>query len=66
MVDRMKERDRPAGNQLATICSLYEYNCSLENRARFMREVVKDVREAVSRNLGLILRLYLDERIGNF
>ncbi len=42
-----------------------EYGGSLENRARFVREVVEDVREAVGDTMGITLRLSLDEIIGN-
>ncbi|KHA50183.1 Trimethylamine dehydrogenase [Sulfitobacter geojensis] len=42
-----------------------EYGGSLENRARFVREVVEDVREAVGDTMGLTLRLSLDEMIGD-
>ncbi len=41
-----------------------EYGGSLENRARFVREVVDDVRSAVGDKMGLTLRLSLDEIIG--
>ncbi len=42
-----------------------EYGGSLENRARFIREVVTDVKEAVGDTMGLTLRLSLDEVIGD-
>lgn len=41
-----------------------EYGGSLENRARFVREVVEDAREAVGDSMGITLRLSLDEMIG--
>ncbi|MEC8276052.1 MAG: NADH:flavin oxidoreductase, partial [Pseudomonadota bacterium] len=42
-----------------------EYGGSLENRARFVQEVVADVRDAVGDTMGLTLRLSLDEMLGN-
>ena len=42
-----------------------EYGGSLENRARFVREVVEDVRDAVGDTMGLTLRLSLDEMLGD-
>ncbi len=42
-----------------------EYGGSLENRARFVREVVQDVRDAVGDTMGLTLRLSLDEVVGD-
>jgi dimethylamine/trimethylamine dehydrogenase len=42
-----------------------EYGGSLENRARFIREVVADVRDAVGDSMGLTLRLSLDEMLGD-
>ncbi len=41
-----------------------EYGGSLENRARFVREVVSDIRDAVGDTMGLTLRVSLDETIG--
>jgi dimethylamine/trimethylamine dehydrogenase len=41
-----------------------EYGGSLENRSRFAREVVGDMREAVGDKIGLTMRVSLDERIG--
>lgn len=41
-----------------------EYGGSLENRGRFVREVVADLRDAVGDTMGLTLRLSLDEMIG--
>ena len=41
-----------------------EYGGSLENRSRFAREVVADMREAVGDNMALTLRVSLDEHIG--
>lgn len=42
-----------------------EYGGSLENRARFVREVVADIRDEVGDTMGLTLRLSLDEMIGD-
>ena len=42
-----------------------EYGGSLENRSRFAREVVADMREAVGDTMGLTLRMSLDETIGD-
>lgn len=42
-----------------------EYGGSLENRSRFAREVVADLREAVGDTMGLTLRVSLDETIGD-
>lgn len=42
-----------------------EYGGSLENRARFVREVVADMRDAVGDTMGLSLRVSLDESIGD-
>ena len=41
-----------------------EYGGSLENRARFVREVISDMRDAVGETMALTLRLSLDETIG--
>ena len=41
-----------------------EYGGSLENRSRFVREVISDVRDAVGDTMGLTLRVSLDETIG--
>ena len=41
-----------------------EYGGSLENRSRFVREVVADMRDAVGDTMGLTLRVSLDESIG--
>lgn len=41
-----------------------EYGGSLENRARFVREVVADIREEIGEAMGVTLRLSLDETIG--
>jgi len=41
-----------------------EYGGSLENRSRFVREVVADMRDAVGDSMGLTLRVSLDEHIG--
>ncbi len=42
-----------------------EYGGSLENRARFVNEVVADVRDAVGDTMAITLRVSLDETIGN-
>ncbi|MGB1012226.1 MAG: dimethylamine dehydrogenase, partial [Thiolinea sp.] len=42
-----------------------EYGGSLENRARFVREVVNDIREAVGDSMGITLRVSLDEVMGD-
>ncbi|WP_353475428.1 NAD(P)-binding protein [Salipiger sp. H15] len=41
-----------------------EYGGSLENRARFVNEVIADMRDAVGDTMGLTLRVSLDETIG--
>ena len=41
-----------------------EYGGSLENRSRFAREVINDMRDAVGDTIGLTLRVSLDETIG--
>lgn len=41
-----------------------EYGGSLENRSRFAREVVADMRDAVGDTMALTLRVSLDESIG--
>ena len=41
-----------------------EYGGSLENRARFVNEVIGDMRDAVGDTMGLTLRVSLDETIG--
>ncbi len=41
-----------------------EYGGSLENRSRFVREVVADMRDAVGDTMGITLRVSLDESIG--
>ncbi|GAB1479523.1 NAD(P)-binding protein [Paracoccaceae bacterium] len=41
-----------------------EYGGSLENRARFVREVIGDMRDAVGDCMALTLRVSLDETIG--
>lgn len=41
-----------------------EYGGSLENRARFVNEVIADMRDAVGDTMGLTLRVSLDEHIG--
>ncbi|MGV8949866.1 MAG: FAD-dependent oxidoreductase [Cypionkella sp.] len=42
-----------------------EYGGSLENRSRFAREVIEDMREAVGDTMALTLRVSLDETIGD-
>ncbi len=42
-----------------------EYGGSLENRSRFIREVVDDVRDAIGDTMGITLRLSLDEMLGD-
>jgi len=42
-----------------------EYGGSLENRARFVREVIADLRDEVGDTMGLTLRLSLDEMLGD-
>lgn len=42
-----------------------EYGGTLENRARFIREVVGDVKDAVGDTMGITLRLSLDEMLGD-
>jgi len=42
-----------------------EYGGSLENRARFAREVIADMREAVGESMAFTLRVSLDETIGD-
>jgi dimethylamine/trimethylamine dehydrogenase len=41
-----------------------EYGGSLENRSRFAREVIADMRDAVGDAMGLTLRIALDESLG--
>ncbi|MCV2868917.1 NAD(P)-binding protein [Defluviimonas sp. WL0002] len=41
-----------------------EYGGSLENRSRFAREVIADMRDAVGDTMALTLRVSLDESIG--
>lgn len=41
-----------------------EYGGTLENRSRFAREVLSDMREAVGDTMGFSLRVSLDETIG--
>ncbi len=41
-----------------------EYGGSLENRSRFVREVIADLRDAVGETMALTLRLSLDEMVG--
>ena len=42
-----------------------EYGGSLENRSRFAREVVADMRDAVGDTMALTMRVSLDETIGH-
>ena len=42
-----------------------EYGGSLENRSRFVKEVVEEVRNEVGDTMGITLRLSLDEMIGD-
>lgn len=42
-----------------------EYGGSLENRSRFAREVVADMRDAIGDTMALTMRVSLDESIGN-
>ena len=42
-----------------------EYGGSLENRARFVNEVISDIKDAVGDTMGITLRVSLDETIGN-
>ncbi len=42
-----------------------EYGGSLENRARFVNEVIADMRDAVGDTMGITVRVSLDETIGN-
>ncbi len=42
-----------------------EYGGSLENRSRFAREVIGDMRDAVGDSMALTLRVSLDETIGD-
>lgn len=41
-----------------------EYGGPLENRSRFAREVIADMRDAVGDTMGLTMRVSLDENIG--
>ncbi|MEO5615705.1 MAG: NAD(P)-binding protein [Cypionkella sp.] len=41
-----------------------EYGGSLENRSRFAREVLSDMRDAVGDSMALTMRVSLDEQIG--
>ena len=41
-----------------------EYGGSLENRARFVNEVISDMKDAVGDKMGITLRVSLDETIG--
>ncbi|MDE2446290.1 MAG: NAD(P)-binding protein [Alphaproteobacteria bacterium] len=48
----------------ATNHRIDDYGGSLENRSRFAREVVADMRDAVGDTMALTLRVSLDEKIG--
>ncbi|MBB2972724.1 FAD-dependent oxidoreductase [Mesorhizobium sp. RMAD-H1] len=48
----------------ATNQRIDEYGGSLENRARFVNEVIADIRDAVGDTMGITLRVSLDETIG--
>ncbi|WP_371171073.1 FAD-dependent oxidoreductase [Aliiroseovarius sp. 2305UL8-7] len=41
-----------------------EYGGSLENRSRFVNEVISDIKDAVGDTMGITLRVSLDETIG--
>ena len=41
-----------------------EYGGSLENRSRFVNEVIADIKDAVGGTMGITLRVSLDETIG--
>ncbi len=42
-----------------------EYGGSLQNRSRFVREVISDARDTVGDSMGITLRLSLDEMVGD-
>ncbi|WP_133485409.1 FAD-dependent oxidoreductase [Aliiroseovarius marinus] len=42
-----------------------EYGGSLENRSRFVNEVIADIKDAVGDTMGITLRVSLDETIGD-
>lgn len=42
-----------------------EYGGSLENRSRFVNEVISDIKDAVGDTMGVTLRVSLDETIGD-
>ncbi|OIQ41931.1 MAG: NADH:flavin oxidoreductase [Roseobacter sp. MedPE-SWde] len=42
-----------------------EYGGSLENRSRFVNEVISDIKDAVGDTMGITLRVSLDETIGD-
>lgn len=42
-----------------------EYGGSLENRSRFVREVIQDAQDTIGDSMGITLRLSLDEMIGD-
>ena len=42
-----------------------EYGGSLENRSRFVREVIEDAHNTIGDSMGITLRLSLDEMIGD-
>ena len=49
----------------ATNHRIDEYGGSLENRARFVNEVISDMKDAVGDTMGITLRVSLDETIGD-
>ena len=62
------------GHQLSTISHFLspyrnrrsdEYGGSLENRARLLREVLADTKDAVGDTCGVALRFAVDELLGN-
>ncbi len=42
-----------------------EYGGSMENRARLLREVIEDTKEAVGDTMGVVVRLAVDELLGD-
>jgi dimethylamine/trimethylamine dehydrogenase len=49
----------------ATNQRIDEYGGSLENRSRFAREVVADLRDAIGSSMAITMRVSLDETIGD-
>ena len=47
------------------MCIRDRYGGSLENRSRFVREVISDARDSIGDTMGITLRLSLDEMIGD-